>query len=387
MKKIALDETNFLIQYNDKYYVVNAFTKKLFEALEYTNKISDLASILDLSEKKVKKAFLELNNNLNNCEFYEKNLFLKEPIKLQWKITPLCNLRCKHCYLGDLTINRLSDEQLLSIADTIANSNIMELTITGGEALTVSCLPQILEKILAKNIKVHIFTNGILLADFVKKLPNYAYKDKLSFEVSVDGDKADHENIRGKGTFDKTLKGIKKAVSLGYSVSTNTVLSKLNHKSVPNLFLQLAQLNLKNIQISNLIDSGRASADMKLTEDEHVDFLNKIKDIVSKKGGADKLLYASQSNSFIYSFDGQKDTCLGKEKWKCGAGIGRATIDYKGNVYCCPFWEKSYMGSILEDTLPNIWQSKNKYLFLKRLSEINTNSRVCIVAKERVCND
>lgn len=387
MKNISINENEFLIPFNGKYYVVNSFTKNLFEALSYTNNIEDLSQILNLSTRNIKNFFNKLDKLLLDAPYYERNLFLDEPIKLQWKITPECNLKCKHCYLGDLSIKKMPDKDLIAIAEKIGSSKVMEVTITGGEALTVACLPEMLERILTKDIKVHIFTNGILLESFLDKIPNYKYKNSLSFEVSVDGSKNDHDRIRGKGTYDKTMKGIMKAIELGYEVTTNTVLSRLNQNSVPDLFLFLKALGLKNIQISNLIDTGRADASMKLSQQEHEEFLKKMKHIIANSGGSEKLLYASQANSIIYSSNGNQDIVLGKEKWHCGAGIGRATIDYKGNIYCCPFWQKSCLGNILKDTLNHIWKSRNKYLFLKELATLNSNTRVCIVAQDRVCNE
>lgn len=387
MKNIILKDGNFLIQYNEKYYVVNSFTKILLEAFSYTNEINSLSQILGISSRKTKQIFKMLDKKLINCPFYEKNLFLDEPIKLQWKITARCNLKCKHCYLGELPDQELSPNALMKIAERIVDTQIMELTITGGEALTVKCLPQILEKILSKNIKVHIFTNGVLLDKFIKNIDNFANPRLLSFEVSVDGLKKTHDYIRGKGTFQKTIKGIKSAIAAGYSVSTNTVLSKLNYQEIPKLFSVLKKRNISFIQISNIIDSGRATSSMKLSEEEHTIVLKNLKRTLKSIGGADKLLYANQGRTFMFQSENSKDIPLGGEKWKCGAGIGRATIDYKGNVYCCPFWEKSCLGNILKEPLSTIWKSDNKYFFLKELAKLNSGKRICIVAQDRVCND
>ena len=325
--------------------------------------------------------------NGNDLLYYPENISLKYPIKLHWKITPECNLKCRHCYLGELTEKKLSADKILSIGDKIADSNILELTISGGEALTVKELPIVLKKIISKGILVHIFTNGILLPKLLSNLDSFTLKKCLEFEVSVDGLEKEHDAIRGKGSFNKAINGITAALNLGYQVSTNSVISKLNYKSLPKLFVFLKEVGVRTIQFSHLIDSGRATSDMKLSIQEEMDFMNELEQVVKQKPYNTKLIYTSKVNSIIHSVSNGKHLVLGREKWKCGAGIGRATIDYQGDVYCCPFWNKSCLGNILENPLEILWENRNRFLFLKELARLNDQERVCIVARERVCDE
>lgn len=387
MRNVLIAEDRFLIKYRDAYLVVNSETKKFFEALEVTNDIERLSRILDLTVSKVKRKYHEIEKKLGDLSYYPQNISLNNPIKLHWKITPECNLKCSHCYLGELTEKKLSTEKILCIADKIANSNVLELTISGGEALTVKELPEVLEKIISKKILVHIFTNGILIPSLLSHVNNELFKKYLEFEVSVDGMEKDHDNIRGKGCFKRTIKGISYALSLGYRVSTNSVISKMNYNSLPKLFDYLKNIGVRTIQFSPLIDSGRASSDMKLSIQEELEFMKELEKVVMKKPYNTKLLYTSRANSIIHSASAGKSLILGNEQWKCGAGVGRSTIDQHGNIYCCPFWNKSKLGNILENSLEDIWKSKNRFLFLKELAKLNNNERICIIAKNRVCND
>lgn len=50
MKKVKIETDKYIISYDKKYYVVNNYTLKLFEALEKTNDINELSNILKIKK-------------------------------------------------------------------------------------------------------------------------------------------------------------------------------------------------------------------------------------------------------------------------------------------------------------------------------------------------
>lgn len=266
----------------------------------------------------------------------------------------------------------------------------MEVTITGGEALLVKSLPQIVSNLIKNDIHVNIFTNAILLSNFEKKLQRilgYLPIDMLDFFISVDGTKECHDSIRGKGNYQKTINNIKHVVDIGYRVTTNTVLSKLNYKVIPKLYFDLYNLGVYKIQISNLIPMGNATKKMELTKVEKRSFATELKNVIENNNLSNRLLYAEmpddECSSEVYLLSKKGKSYLQKEQWKCSAGIGKATINYDGTVYCCPFIENYALGNLVEDNFSDIWCSKKRYDFLKYIVKNNNNSRVCIAAKIR----
>lgn len=389
MKKRLINNEELIVNMNDKYYVVNEYTYKLLENYYSTKDINELAKKLNWSVSKTRKAYTKLKEELDNVEYYDNNIDLDFPLKLQWKVTNKCNLKCAHCYLGELTHKELTSEELMNIATKIANSNIMEVTITGGEALLVKSLPDIVKLLIDNEISVNIFTNAILLDKFEKELSEkmgYSPVSKLNFFISVDGLKDTHDQIRGKGTFEKTINNISMVVKKGYKVTTNTVLSMMNHMDVPSLYEMLFDIGVYKIQISNLIVSGNASKDMLLTKELKAQFLDRLKESLIKKDEGGKLLYAEMPDdgyqSDVYLIDKDNKTYLQKEDWKCSAGIGKATVDYNGEVYCCPFMKTLPLGNLVSKELKEVWGNTNRFEFLKEIAINNKNSRVCIAAKE-----
>lgn len=237
---------------------------------------------------------------------------------------------------------------------------------------------------LKGGISVRIFTNGMLLKEFIDKLPREAHKS-LSFSVSIDGNETIHDEIRGKGTFKKSIEGIKYALERGYKLVTNTVIMKRNVKDICQLIRYLNETGVEQVQLSNLILKGRADANMQITSDERKELLTGLKNIVNDIGMAE-ILYAEvpddQDNSKIYEVTEKGNKFIGYENWKCSAGIGKATIDSSGNLLCCPFVESSKLGNVLEETIVELWAKNKRLEFLKLLQKENNNSRRCLVIRE-----
>lgn len=90
---------------------------------------------------------------------------------LVWDITSNCNLRCRHCYNGDLYFkNKIIDltlEEKLDMIRKVAKSGFKYLSLLGGEPLISEGLDEILKEAKNCGLKVFITTNGTLMNDDV----------------------------------------------------------------------------------------------------------------------------------------------------------------------------------------------------------------------------
>lgn len=386
MLKRKLKDQRNLILWNGKYYVVNDLTFELLDMFDKNIKLKDIAKRTGYNQKELKILYSEIEQKLLSKDYYEDNLKLDTPIKIQWKITNKCNLKCKHCYLGKLDGFELPFEKADEIADTIINSNVMEVTISGGECLTYKGIEKIIKKFLINGIKVDVFTNALLLKNVLDKIDSdILNKSALLFYVSVDGLKSSHEQIRGKNTFDKTIENIKYAIEKGYPVVTNTVINKINYCDIMDMIVLLKQMGVKDVQLSNLIVQGSADNSMKISLSEQMALKEKINDLYKEHPEFGYIYYSEVPDSDgvrkVYSLSNGKKDFIGNDNWKCTAGVARVTIDSNGKVYCCPFIKDSYLGDLNKENLSEVWDNVNRFKFLKRLSEENTN-RVCLAIKQ-----
>ncbi len=386
MLKRKLKDQRNLILWNGKYYVVNDLTFELLDMFDKNIKLKDIAKRTGYNQKELKILYSEIEQKLLSKDYYEDNLKLDTPIKIQWKITNKCNLKCKHCYLGKLDGFELPFEKADEIADTIINSNVMEVTISGGECLTYKGIEKIIKKFLINGIKVDVFTNALLLKNVLDKIDSdILNKSALLFYVSVDGLKSSHEQIRGKNTFDKTIENIKYAIEKGYPVVTNTVINKINYCDIMDMIVLLKKMGVKDVQLSNLIVQGSADNSMKISFSEQMALKEKINDLYKEHPEFGYIYYSEVPDSDgvrkVYSLSNGKKDFIGNDNWKCTAGVARVTIDSNGKVYCCPFIKDSYLGDLNKENLSEVWDNVNRFKFLKRLSEENTD-RVCLAIKQ-----
>lgn len=386
MLKRKLKNQRNLILWNGKYYVVNDLTFELLDMFDKNIKLKDIEKRTGYNQKELKILYSEIEQKLLSNDYYEDNLKLDTPIKIQWKITNKCNLKCKHCYLGKLDGFELPFEKANEIADTIINSNVMEVTISGGECLTYKGIEEIIKKFLINGIKVNVFTNAVLLKNVLDRIDSGILNtNALLFYVSVDGLKSSHEQIRGKNTFDKTIENIKYAIEKGYPVVTNTVINKTNYCDIMDMIVLLKQMGVKDVQLSNLIVQGSADNSMKISLSEQMALKEKINDLYKEHPEFGYIYYSEVPDSDgvrkVYSLSNGKKNFIGNDNWKCTAGVARVTIDSNGKVYCCPFIKDSYLGNLNKENLSEVWDNVNRFKFLKRLSEENTD-RVCLAIKQ-----
>jgi AdoMet-dependent heme synthase len=134
----------------------------------------------------------------------------------------VCNLACTHCFVSCSPTNHT--HEMISLAevrrylDEAVRLGVREYYFTGGEPF----LNPEMEAILAATLAVgpaNVLTNGLLLDSGrcarLKALAD-ASDYSLDLRVSMDGyDAASNDPIRGAGTFERILAGIRNLVEAG----------------------------------------------------------------------------------------------------------------------------------------------------------------------------
>jgi len=195
----------------------------------------------------------EVIDYLMNQKFSELSLFINN----------VCNLRCKHCYVGAKDIEEdVGLDNWKSVIDECISNNVKIIGIVGKEPLlspdkTFKLINYIKQK--SPKIIVGFVTNGILLPEY----SNIISKMNVDYiDISIDGIDKEHDFIRGEGSFGKTLKGIKSLIKSGFPKDkiflSITLTSKTNLKEIISFF---DKENLTNFVISpyifmSLIDSS-----------------------------------------------------------------------------------------------------------------------------------
>lgn len=379
------NNNKYVIFWNDRYFVVNSFTKDVLNEFYMNQNISYLSKHFNISKKQVVTLYKHILKLMNEAKYYDNDLLLDTPLKIQWKIIDKCNLKCRHCYLGELSQSILPIDKILKITDKIIASDVMEVTLTGGEALIFNNLDIIVKKLIENDIRVKIFTNGILLKGFIEKIKHINnINNYLTFSISIDGLKDSNDKIRGEGTFYKVIESIKYAKKAGFKIISNTVLNNINYLEVPKLLSILHDIGVDKIQISNVIENDKVK-NLSLSKEQKKTFENALITSLGNIKNFNGLYYCQEPDDEnynpIYFLKGKDKIFLQNENWICSAGRTKITIDYNGNVFCCPFIKTLKLGNILDNDLKDIWLSDNRLGFLNRLLKKNNKSRVCIALR------
>ena len=139
-------------------------------------------------------------------------------------ITTKCNLVCKHCYLGDTNIEELDIDSVTALAKEFAAMQGLKLMISGGEPLLHSQFWDILESVAKLDLRIVLLSNGTLIdKDTANRLANYVHE----VQISIDGT-GSHDMLRGSGTFDRSMQGIRNLKDAGIDVSIATMVHSHN---------------------------------------------------------------------------------------------------------------------------------------------------------------
>lgn len=154
-----------------------------------------------------------------------KILVLKKniPLFLSWNITFRCNLRCKYCGVCDVGPEEMTTEEVKEGLEAVWDLGTRWITFSGGEPLIRHDIDEVLGYAKDKGFQVYISTNGIMIP---KKLETIRRLDHVN--ISIDGSKETHDDIRGKGTFDKAVEAVRVCQELRVPVSLQCVVSKTN---------------------------------------------------------------------------------------------------------------------------------------------------------------
>jgi MoaA/NifB/PqqE/SkfB family radical SAM enzyme len=177
-------------------------------------------------------------------------------------LTDLCNSECVFCVVG----SPLKTEDSVQYADVIAflerhrDDGYEVVNLHGGEPTIHPRFMETLDHIGELGYsEVHLQTNGIRLAEasFTKQL---AERRVTKVIISLHGDSPElHEShAYTSGGFDKALKAIANAKSLGVHVRTNTVITKLNMARLHAIARLCCDHGVDHLNFSNMHPVGSA---------------------------------------------------------------------------------------------------------------------------------
>ena len=179
----------------------------------------------------------EINDFINSMEC--KFTLPEDGGKAIWEITHNCNYGCSYCIFScdkRRVDGELTTEECFHVIDELVKNGFKHLKITGGEPFIRKDLVEIL-KYASKKLIVDVSTNASLIND---EIVNELNKINLKMiHVSLDGNKEEHEAVRGKLTYERTINGLKALKNSKNKVRIGSVIHAKNENNLENLITYL----------------------------------------------------------------------------------------------------------------------------------------------------
>lgn len=259
--------------------------------------------------------------------------------RIHIELTSNCNLNCLHCCFHTDENTKKCDEKIefsvlkecLYEAEKLGIKNIK---FTGGEPFTYYKIEELIDFLNKRNFNIIFMSNGIIINRYIKKLN----KENVSFVISLDGFITSHDYLRGKGTFEATMKNVKILLKEKFTVKINMCVYDKNISEIDSFKNYLKSLGIISVNIQPIRPVGIAK--------------NKLKDLTN-------FLEDSAKIRELYH------DCLNWEKEKisknmmfCNLCKSEIMIDYKGRVFDCTYINELEKGNINNDSLIKIINKK-----------------------------
>lgn len=202
-----------------------------------------------------------------------------------------CNLTCTHCLVSShpKAERGLETAKLEGLIDQAHGLGVHRFYFTGGEPFVRDDLTALIERVTVKHAsELIILTNATLFAGAKAKKLAKLDRDRVRFQVSLDGPTREtNDPIRGQGTFDTILGGLKTVADLGFLTSVTCVVTGSNLDSLPELVDRAQEAGVKNLHLMWMHRRGRAIEKLVDSFPTNERLLKLVRDVRAKAAGTD----------------------------------------------------------------------------------------------------
>ncbi len=264
-------------------------------------------------------------------------------------ITERCNLTCSHCirdsspYRNETAEVGMIKSALTQIAQSHPDSQVL---LSGGEPTLHRHFREILDFGLKLGLSITINTNGVTSFFNEATLNGLKHHPQLSVQVSLDGDEAMHDAIRGPNSYGRAIRTLQRLVDHGIRCSVSTTIIDVDFLVHADAFIaSLDTLGLAHIAIKRATYAGRAAAGIEVNGQKWNEHVYRLRELPTKT----RLIMTP-----MYDFarlDTLPDATLAAlelppSATNCGAGTAKAYIYTNGDVCPCTCFKDRPMGNL-----------------------------------------
>jgi len=291
---------------------------------------------------------------------------LTGPLAVHLEIVSACNLKCTHCFAGELPRieRRLNLEELDNLFAQMAAIGSFRLGLTGGEPLLRRDIFQIIDAATSHGLHPCVTTNGLLITEEIAR--GFGERDLVWLNVSLEGSTApSNDRIRGEGTFDRVLE--KLAILRDHSDFTLAfTITSANANEVEECAALAERVGASTAVFRPLYPVGMAQENLDLmpTFDQYAQALDELTSFSSAGNVSPRHL-----DPFSPAIrEDRQATCHTNSG--CGAGNLVCSISVSGDINPCSFLGSGFnTGNVRERTLAELWHSGPGFTSIRALSD------------------
>jgi radical SAM protein with 4Fe4S-binding SPASM domain len=314
---------------------------------------------------------------------FERNVqkFAQSPVDVTWEVTNKCNLRCKQCFLSDVSQplhDELNTDEGYELLDNLAEAGVKSILFSGGEPLSRPDFPE-MARYAKKRFAIWLQTNGWYLEERAKELKSLGFQQ---IQVSVDGATEEtHDYFRGKGSFDRAIRGIRKCVELRFtSVGIGAVVTQKNIDEIPQMIDLALGLGVRAFETLTFMPMGRGEHLSHLAIDSE-QRMNLYRYLAEKQQDLQHRMVVSSEEPFMYIENKTLLSACADPSTRavgigCGAGLVGCAIRPNGKVFPC-VGVPTEIGDLRRERLKDIWHTSDVLEGFRRRRDVKGKCGRC----------
>ena len=268
---------------------------------------------------------------------------------IAWELTAACNLSCRYCRASashEPDQGELDTDEAKRFVESIAPRKPM-LILSGGEPLLRPDLFQIIRLAVSLGIRVSLASNGTLITSGLAE--EIADSGVSRVSISLDGaDAAMHDHGRGKGSFERSIRGIENLRGR-VDFQINFTVTQKNQSELIRIFDLAEKLGAAALHIFFLVPTGRGREEDVITPVRQEEMLRQIEGEMDRRTLEVQVTCAPQ-------YARLKKPGHGRGSGGCLAGRRFVFVSRKGEVYPCGYLPLR-VGSVREKNFIEIWEN------------------------------
>ncbi|MBU1109726.1 MAG: PqqD family peptide modification chaperone [Candidatus Riflebacteria bacterium] len=362
--ELFINQTGYAIwKLLDGHHDNQAILSHLNTAFSQTENLDeDLVTYIELLKQ---QALIEFEHTLETEVFSWHD---ESPLNFDISITGHCNLKCPFCFYSEAINTRpdLPISEWQTFFNELKSLAVREVTLSGGEILCRTDLFDLIDLVIAANLRFALLSNGTLGNErIISELMKPHRRCRLnSIQLSVDGSCPQiHDQIRGEGSFAATDKFLRLLKQAGLPVTVRMTVNRLNLHDIENTFAYLLDdIGLPSASVNSATQIGAAVSNVDiidLSAQERLIAMQTLRRLddevwpgrIEAQAGP---LYESRQFESMEQHK-QHHPAYNGHLSACGCFRSKLAVHHDGIIIPCNMLGNVELGRINRDSIKKIW--------------------------------